>query len=357
MPSWPGHGRLVVMTATDVISLTEKMDGSDLLRELEPLAAREVDRQMKMAVDWMPHDYVPWDSGRNFAFLGGEDWDPTQSELSETAKAAMITNLLTEDNLPSYHRVIAENFSLDDAWGFWVGRWTAEEARHSIVMRDYLVVTRGVDPVELENTRMLHMTHGYDPLDHAREVHKLEPTLHQNSAFEMILSVAYVSFQELATRVSHRNTGKACGDPIADRMLQRVAADEHLHMTFYRNIVSAALDVVPDLAMAAIYSIVSNFAMPGATMPNFRRNAVLIAKDGIYDLPQHRTDVLAPVLRKWRIFERDDFGPVGQYYREELARFLNDLDAKVDKFEASRARALERMQDKADRDRAAKLGV
>ncbi|MFT4201862.1 acyl-ACP desaturase [Gordonia sp. (in: high G+C Gram-positive bacteria)] len=340
------------MTATDVIAQTEKMEGRDLLAELEPVAAKEVDRHMKAAVDWMPHDYVPWDEGRNFAFLGGEDWDPSQSELSETAKAAMITNLLTEDNLPSYHRVIAENFSLDDAWGFWVGRWTAEEARHSIVMRDYLVVTRGVDPVELEKTRLVHMTAGYDPIDHARAVHKLEPSFHSHSALEMLLSVTYVSFQELATRVSHRNTGKACGDPIADRMLQRVAADEHLHMTFYRNIVGAALDVVPDLAMAAIYSIVSNFAMPGATMPNFRRNAVLIAKDGIYDLPQHRTEVLAPVLKKWRIFERDDFGPTGQYYRDELQKFLLDLDGKVDKFEEARERALARMQAKADRDRA-----
>ena len=45
----------------------------------------------------------------------------------------MITNLLTEDNLPSYHREIAENFSQDGAWGTWVGRWTAEENRHGIV--------------------------------------------------------------------------------------------------------------------------------------------------------------------------------------------------------------------------------
>lgn len=54
----------------------------------------------------------------------------------------MITNLLTEDNLPSYHRQAAEYFSLDGAWGTWVGRWTAEEGRHSIALRDYLIVTR-----------------------------------------------------------------------------------------------------------------------------------------------------------------------------------------------------------------------
>lgn len=76
----------------------------------------------------------------------------------------MITNLLTEDNLPSYHREIAENFSQDGAWGgTWVGRWTAEENRHGIVMRDYLVVTRAVDPVQLERFRMEHMTNASPP--------------------------------------------------------------------------------------------------------------------------------------------------------------------------------------------------
>lgn len=308
----------------------------ELLKELAPVAEDNVNRHLKIAKDWNPHDYVPWDEGRNFAALGGVDYDPEQSQLDEVAKAAMITNLLTEDNLPSYHRVIADNFSMDSAWGHWVGRWTAEENRHGIVMRDYLVVTRGVDPVELEEIRMAHMTSGFNPLP--------DDDGQRDHSFDMLFAVAYVSFQELATRVSHRNTGKACGDPIADRMLQRVAADENLHMLFYRNIVAGALDLVPDQTMAAIHAIVTNFQMPGATMPNFRRNAVLIAKGGIYDLPQHMSDVVMPVLRKWRIFERDDFGPIGEHYRELLAEFLEQMDIKVRKFEESRERALERQR-------------
>ncbi|WP_169815211.1 acyl-ACP desaturase, partial [Nocardia uniformis] len=144
-------------------SLTEL----DLLRELEPVAEENVNRHLAVAKEWHPHDYVPWDEGRNFAALGGIDWAPEQSRLSELAKAAMITNLLTEDNLPSYHRVVAENFSQEGAWGTWVGRWTAEENRHGIVLRDYLVVTRGVDPAELERARMIAMTKGFDPLSAA----------------------------------------------------------------------------------------------------------------------------------------------------------------------------------------------
>jgi len=210
----------------------------ELLAELVPVAEDNVNRHIAAAKEWHPHDYVPWDEGRNFAALGGVDYDPEQSKLSDVAKAAMITNLLTEDNLPSYHREIAENFSRDGAWGTWVGRWTAEENRHGIVMRDYLVVTRGVDPVALEQARMIHMTNGF-----------ASPA---GSETGLLHSVSYVTFQELATRVSHRNTGKVCDDPIADRMLQRIAADENLHMMFYRNICGAALDIAPDQTLEAV---------------------------------------------------------------------------------------------------------
>ncbi|EME22951.1 acyl-ACP desaturase [Rhodococcus triatomae] len=306
--------------------MTRELTQLELLRELEPVAEENVHRHLSMAKDWHPHDYVPWDDGRNFAALGGVDWDPAQSRLGEVAKAAMITNLLTEDNLPSYHRVIAENFSRDGAWGTWIGRWTAEENKHSVVMRDYLVVTRGVDPVALENARMTHMTAGF------------HPDLQEG----LLDAVTYVTFQELATRVSHRNTGRACGDPIADRMLARVAADENLHMMFYRNITGAALDLAPAQAMRAIVKILDNFQMPGATMPQFRRNAVLIAKGGIYDLRQHLDDVVLPVLRTWKVFERNDFSGEAETLREDLDDLLNGLRADAERFEEARDRALAR---------------
>ncbi|MEV6101160.1 acyl-ACP desaturase [Nocardia sp. NPDC051981] len=311
----------------------------ELLIELEPIAEQNVNRHLSMAKDWNPHDYVPWDLGRNFAAMAGVDWEPEQSKLSEVAKAAMVTNLLTEDNLPSYHREIAENFSQDGAWGTWVGRWTAEENRHGIVMRDYLVVTRGVDPVALEQARMIHMTDGYNPAHLIRKYSGTE-FIHADAGF--MHSVAYVTFQELATRVSHRNTGRVCDDPVADRMLQRIAADENLHMLFYRNMCAAALDLSPDQAMDAITNVVVSFQMPGLGMPNFRRNGVLMAKHGIYDLRQHLDEVLIPNLKKWNIFERTDFGPSGDRRRNELGEFLDKLRKDVVRFEEQRDRALAR---------------
>ena len=171
-----------------------------LLSELEATVEENLHRHLAAAEDWMPHEYVPWSQGRNFAGLGGEPWSAEQSRLSPAARAALELNLLTEDNLPSYHRELEHTFGHEGAWGAWVNRWTAEEARHASCIRDYLMVTRGVDPEALEHARMATMQTGFDSGD------------------KPLLNVcAYVSFQELATRISHRNTGHYSGDPVADR--------------------------------------------------------------------------------------------------------------------------------------------
>ena len=74
-----------------------------LLTQLEATVKENLDRHLASAEGWMPHEYVPWSEGRNFAALGGEPWSAGQSRLSPIARAALELNLLTEDNLPSYH--------------------------------------------------------------------------------------------------------------------------------------------------------------------------------------------------------------------------------------------------------------
>ncbi|WP_100480464.1 acyl-ACP desaturase, partial [Mycobacteroides abscessus] len=308
--------------------------------ELEPVVEENVHRHLGVTKDWNPHDYVPWSEGKNYKALGGQDWDPEQSRLSEVAKIAMITNLLTEDNLPSYHREIAMNFTMDGPWGTWVNRWTAEENRHGIAIRDYLVVTRSVDPVELEKLRIAQMTSGFSPGQNRQNIPFSE------SLFD---SVVYVTFQELATRVSHRNTGKACAEPVADELLKRISTDENLHMIFYRNMVSAGLEIAPNQAVKAVHKVLDNFTMPGYTIPGFRRNAVTIATGGVYDPQSHLDEVVMPVLRKWRIFERDDITGEGEWYREDLARVVTDLKKTSADFEEVKAKYLERQAKRAER--------
>jgi len=289
-------------------------DERALLHELEPEAGRLYDRHARVAQEWFPHDYIPYRLGRDF---DKEPWTPDQPRLTGVAQTAFEIGLLTEDNLPSYHRLIHGMFGTGDgAWINWVRRWTAEEGRHAIVLRDYLTVTRNIDPIMLERGRMTQLQQGYD--------HDSPDTLH---------GLAYVTFQELATRIAHRNTGRYSDDPVADRIMIRIAADENLHMVFYRDILSAAIKLQPSAAVRAIVDEVVDFQMPGAGIPGFVRKAAQMAKAGIYDLRVHRDEVLLPVLRHWRIFELTGLYAAAEEARRRLAEHLDKLDAAAKRFE------------------------
>lgn len=295
---------------------------TELLLELEPFVAKELDRHLGVAKEWFPHEYVPWTDGTNFdGPMGGQAWAPEQSNLSEAARTSLIVNLLTEDNLPSYHAEIGRIFGRDGAWGTWVHRWTAEEGRHAQVIRDYLTVTRAVDPVALEQARMVHMGTGFE----------------SDYGDSMLGGLAYVSFQELATRVSHRNTGAASGDPVCEGLMARIATDENLHMIFYRNTLGAALELDPDATMGAIRDVVTTFQMPGHSIDGFTRKSVVIANAGIYDIRQHKDQVLLPVLRQWKVWDIEGLGPAGERARQEIADFLDQLEAAAVRFEERRA--------------------
>jgi acyl-[acyl-carrier-protein] desaturase len=285
-----------------------------LLDELEPEAGRLFDRHLKVAQEWFPHEYIPYRLGRDF---DKEPWTPDQPRLTGVAQTSFEIGLLTEDNLPSYHRLIHGMFGKSDgAWVNWVGRWTAEEGRHAIVLRDYLTVTRNMDPVLLERGRMMQLQQGYD--------HKAPDTLH---------GLAYVAFQELATRISHRNTGRYSQDPVADKIMVRIAQDENLHMVFYRDILKAALELEPSAAVRAIVDEVLAFEMPGAGIPNFLRKAATIAKAGIYDLRVHRDEVLMPILKYWGVFELSGLDAAAEEARRRLAEHLEKLDLAARRFE------------------------
>jgi len=293
-----------------------------LLKQLEATVEENLGRHLAVADEWMPHEYVPWSEGRNFAALAGEPWSVEQSRLSPVARTALELNLLTEDNLPSYHRELGHTFGHHGAWGAWVNRWTAEEGRHASCIRDYLLVTRGVDPERLERARMATLQAGWESGD--------KPLLH---------ACAYVSFQELATRVSHRNTGRYCEDPVAEKLLARIAMDENLHMIFYRNLVQAALEIAPGQTLRAIADEVAGFVMPGSAVPGFARKAMQVARAGIYDLRIHHDDVIMPLLRHWRVFEAAGLDAEGEQAQQDLAAAVEALNARATRFVERRTEA------------------
>lgn len=294
-------------------------DMIDIMRELEPVVAHELNRHNRMRKPWTGADFLPIDEKTGLILGRGTLEHPeNQIILPPAAQAAMLVNLLTEDNLPSYHRLIHNSFPQDSAWATWTNQWTGEEDNHAYVMRSYLDLTRTIDPYLLERERLAQMSQGYN-------VNK-----------DPIHTLVYVTFQELATRVSHRNTGIAAEEPMADAMLQQIAGDENLHMLFYRNVVKQALDIAPNQVMQAIYDEITSFAMPGANIQGFKPKALRIAEAGIYDPRNHLEKVIMPVLKQWNIFQREDLTGYGAAARDQLGAFLAKLNISATRFEEQR---------------------
>jgi acyl-[acyl-carrier-protein] desaturase len=264
------------------------MNDTQLLAELEPVVEQLMERHLATTREWFPHQHVPYGRGRDYD--GAEPWCVESSDLGgatidEAVRSSLIVNLLTEDNLPYYFRTIERRLGTDGAWGAWSKRWTAEEGRHSMAIYGYLMVTRAVDPVALERSRMHQVSTGQVP----------EPT----SPFDVLV---YVALQELATRIAHRNTGRLLGDSAGYDVMMRVAADENLHHLFYRDLAAAAIELDPSAAMAAIERQVREFEMPGAGIPGFADHAAAISRAGIYDLAIHHDQILVPVvLNRWGV--------------------------------------------------------
>lgn len=307
------------------------MDDAAILQELEPTAAELLERHLRVTKEWFPHTLVPWERGVPM----GEDveWDPQAFPLPDAVRSALFVNLLTEDNLPYYHAHIARVFGhKDHAWAAWNRRWTAEEDRHAMVIRDYLVVTRAMDPFALERARMHQMSTGVVP----------EPPTVADTLF-------YVALQELATRISHRNTGKMLDDPAGYAVMARVATDENHHFLFYRDMASAFMELDPSTGVIALERQVREFEMPGVGIPDFKAHAFAIAKAGIYDLALHHDQILQPVVvRHFGVESLEGLTPEAEQARSSLIKHV----ARIGK--AGR-RMVERRQE--DADSAAEMGA
>ncbi|MFP3913594.1 MAG: acyl-ACP desaturase [Actinomycetota bacterium] len=286
----------------------------ELVEALEPTVAELLEQHRQRRRPWYFHDFIPWEEGRSFA---KEPWEESQATINPRARTSLVLNLLTEDNLPYYHQILERHLPQGSVWREWNGLWTAEEAQHSIAIRSYLLTSRNCDPVELEDDRMATMQAGYQPdFTHLAEL------------------FAYTSAQELATRVSHRNTGKITEDETAFELMRNIASDENHHFMFYRGVMQRMLELHPAIALEGILRTMRNFQMPGVGIPGFLRRSIEIARAGVYNLRVHHDHVLMPLLRQWNIAELEGLDSRASELQEKLLALPAEVIRKAERFEA-----------------------
>ncbi|BBZ00316.1 acyl-ACP desaturase [Mycolicibacterium fallax] len=257
-----------------------------LTLELEPVVAENMQRHLGTEEIWFAHDYVPFDEGRNFAMLDGVDWEPSQQTLPQHVVDALEILLIDKDNMHGVHRELVEHFILRDQWGRFIGRWTAEEHLHAIVLRNYLMVTRNCDANANEDVRIDHvMNTGY-----------------RADQYSQVETLVFMTFYERSRARFCRNLAAQIDEPTLKSLIERIAADEDRHELFFANLVTHLLGTAREETVAAIAARARELEVVGADIKAYGDKRDNVAAAGIFNAEILR-QIIAERIEAWGLAE------------------------------------------------------
>ncbi|HEX5830848.1 MAG TPA: acyl-ACP desaturase [Gemmatimonadaceae bacterium] len=296
---------------------TEILAKVEVLADLEPLVHELMESHEAKRVLWFPSELL----------APAPDTDPDRyvSQLRERARGislpgrvALALNLLTEEGLPHFHRLLAAYLGSDSFWTRWTNLWTAEEDRHGAVLHDYARDSRILDNPVLERMQFEYLKAGFEPA-------------WDKDPYRVFV---YTTLQERATQVSHANTGKLAGEyePLIGVVLANVAKEEARHYAFYRSIFKAVLQRDPNRALESAAALMPSIDMPGVNMPHFRDMADVIRRAGIYG-PRDYLTIVEEQIRFWAIEKLEGLNEAGKKAQERILAIPDRLRRVADAME------------------------
>jgi acyl-[acyl-carrier-protein] desaturase len=274
----------------------------EVLQDLETRVRELMENHERKRELWFPEDLLgpgPDESpDRHLATLREQ-----ASGIPDPARAALALNLLTEEGLPHFHRLLAVYLGDDSFWRSWNNLWTAEEDRHGQVLHDYTRDARLFDQRKLEEMQFEYLRAGFHP-EWDRDPYRV---------------FAYTTVQERATQHSHSETGKIVAqyEPGLGKVLAQVAKEEARHYTFYRTVFEEILKRDPDQALHSASFILPAIDMPGVTMPGFKDLADVIRRAGIYG-PRDYLRIVQEQIRYWKIESLEGLNELGRKAQEKI---------------------------------------
>lgn len=231
--------------------------------------------------------------------------------IKDSARVALAVNLITEEGLPHFHRVIAKYLGDNSSWFDWLNMWTAEEDRHGGALRDYVRDGRVFNFNHIEKMQYAYIEKGFNP-DWDKDPYRV---------------FVYTTLQERATQFSHKNTANFIGEeePLIKGILTSIASDEAKHFTFYRNVFKAILEIDPNEALKSALAIMPAIDMPGVSMPHFRDMADVIRRAGIYG-PWEYKKIVEEALSFWNIHLLEGLNEIGRIAQDKLMSIPKRLE-------------------------------
>lgn len=292
----------------------------EVLTAMEPAVLREMDAHKERRNLWFPNDLVCADS------QAPSEWDEQLAEvrraareLPDAVRVAVAVNLLTEEGLPHFHRLIAVHFGESSPWVTWNNMWTAEEDRHGCALRDYVRDARLFDMGALERLQYSYIEAGFNP------EWELDP-------YRLL---AYTSLQEKATQISHANTGRLAGntEPLLRRVLGHLAADESRHYVFYRAMFGEILALDPNRALVSLQKVISNFSMPGHRIAGFDDMSEVVRRSDIFG-PRQYQRIIEECFEFWNLGNLTGLSAWGAEAQDKLLKVPQRLSRMADYVES-----------------------
>jgi len=301
-------------------SLASKLE---VLTDLECIVKDLIEKHESKRELWFPSDLLPADQDGSVDDRKLAELRDRARDVPDNARVAIALNILTEEGLPHFHRIIAENLGSDTIWGQWNNLWTAEEDRHGNILRDYVRDSRLLNFSALERLQFNYLRSGFNP-DWTGDPYKV---------------FVYTTCQEKATQVSHLNTGKLASgtEPFLDSITQKIAQDESRHYAFYMNIFKEILRRDPNAALHAASSIMPSIDMPGISIANFNDYADVVRRSGIYG-PRDFMRIIEHLIALWNIDVLGNLNELGRKAQEKIMSIPARLE-KVAEYIESRASA------------------
>lgn len=302
--------------ATSTVHTAPKTAKTEAIASLEPLAEKLMARHIEDRRLWFPSDFLPAseqmtdEQSREIAEL-----QDRVRGIPDAVRVSLALNLLTEEGLPHFHRLLAVYLGSENAWSRWNFLWTAEEDRHGCVMHDYVRDARLFDMRSFEVLQYQYLEAGFDPEWHA-------------DPYQLL---AYTSLQERATQAAHANTGKLAAkhEPLIQRILGHIAADESRHFRFYRDAFRGLLEVDPTGAMQSALKVMPRLAMPGHSIAGYIEMAEVVRRADIYG-PRDYRKVVSECLDAWGIAELKPDDAAGREAQDKMMAVPARLDKLAD---------------------------
>lgn len=280
----------------------ETLEKMEVLADLEPLVHQLMEVHEAKRILWLPSELLE----------PAPDTDPDHHirELRKRAagitlpmRVALALNLLTEEGLPHFHRLLAVYLGSDSFWSRWTNLWTAEEDRHGAVLHDYCHDSQVLNQPILEKMQFEYIRAGFDPA-------------WDKDPYRVFV---YTTLQERATQVSHANTGKLASEyePTIGKVLANVAKEEARHYAFYREIFLNVLERDPNAALVSAATIMPAIDMPGVSMPHFREMADVIRRAGIYG-PGDYIKIVREQIKYWKLETIGGLNEAGEKARDKI---------------------------------------